>query len=152
METFVQSSTTKKYSSSDPNQQIITDALVTFIAGNLIPLSTVENPEFKALFEALNPKYQVPSRKHLSTKLLYKKSTEIQSKLKEQLRSVESVCLTIDIWSNRQIKGFLGITGHYIMDWCMKSIMVSCKRFKGSHCAENIRKEYEEAVAIFISF
>ena len=84
--------------------------LVTFIAGNLTPLSIIESSEFKTLVEALDPKYQIPSRKHLSTKLLHQKSTKIQSSLREQLRSVESVCLTIDLWSNRQMKGFLGIT------------------------------------------
>jgi hypothetical protein len=46
------------------------------------------------------------------------------------------------------MKGFPGITGHYILDWCMESIMVSCKRFKGQYCAENIRQEYE-AVACY---
>lgn len=146
---FTKSTSVTKYPASDPTQKQITNALVSFIAGNLTPLSVVENPDFKTLIESLNPKYQLPSRKHLSTKILQQKSSEIQSDIKEKLRSVQSVCLTIDLWSNRQMKGFLGITGHFILDWCMKSIMVSCKRFKGKHCAENIRQEYEEAVACY---
>ncbi|XP_071166549.1 zinc finger BED domain-containing protein 4-like [Mytilus edulis] len=146
---FTKSTSVSKYSANDASQMQITDALVSFVAGNLTPLSVVESPEFKTFVESLNPKYQLPSRKHLSTKLLHQKASNIQSNIKEKLLSAESVCLTIDLWSNRQMKGFLGITGHFILDWCMKSIMVSCKRFKGKHCAENIRQEYEEAVACY---
>ncbi|VDI82573.1 Hypothetical predicted protein [Mytilus galloprovincialis] len=42
------------------------------------------------------------------------------------------------------MRGFLGITGHVILDWTMKSVMICCKRFKGRHTSENIRQEYEE--------
>lgn len=97
----------------------------------LIPfLSIVDSKYFQNLLEKLNPKYQFPSRKHLSTKLIQEKSTEIRNELKENLAKAISVCLTIDIWSNRQMRGFLGITGHYIHKWQMKSVMICCKRFK----------------------
>ena len=60
-----------------------------------------------------------------------------------------SVCLTVDIWSSRQMRGFLGITGHYIVDWTLKYVMLACKRFRGRHTAENIRIEYDETIACF---
>ena len=95
------STSVTKYPASDPTQKQITNASVSFIATNLTPLSVVENPDFKAFIESLNPKYQLPSRKHLSTKILQQKSSEIQSDIKEKIHSVQSVCLTIDLWSNR---------------------------------------------------
>ncbi|XP_063448231.1 E3 SUMO-protein ligase ZBED1-like [Mytilus trossulus] len=116
---FTKSTSVSKYSANDASQMQITDALVSFVAGNLTPLSVVESPEFKTFVESLNPKYQLPSRKHLSTKLLHQKASNIQSNIKEKLRSAESVCLTIDLWSNRQMKGFLEITGHFILDWSL---------------------------------
>ena len=61
----------------------------------------------------------------------------------------QSVCLTIDLWSNRQMRGFIGITGHCIINWTMESVMLACKRFTGRHTAENIRQQYEETVASF---
>ena len=51
----------KKYALADYQQVQITDALVSFIAGNLLPLSTVENPHFHDLINVSNPKYQVPT-------------------------------------------------------------------------------------------
>ncbi|CAG2196623.1 unnamed protein product [Mytilus edulis] len=57
-----------KYSPSDPKQLEMTNALIMFIAGDLLPLSIVESEEFKNLMEKADTKYQVPSRKHLSSK------------------------------------------------------------------------------------
>ncbi|VDI47048.1 Hypothetical predicted protein [Mytilus galloprovincialis] len=127
----------------------MTNALIMFIAGDLLPLSIVESEEFKNLMEKADTKYQVPSRKHLSSKLLHEKSVEIKNNLVNTLKRAESVCLTIDLWSSRQMRGFLGITGHFILDWAMKSVMICCKRFKGRHTAESIRSEYEEVVTSF---
>lgn len=138
-----------KYSPSDPKQLEMTNALIMFIAGDLLPLSIVESEEFKNLMEKADTKYQVPSRKHLSSKLLHEKSVEIKNNLVNTLKRAESVCLTIDLWSSRQMRGFLGITGHFILDWAMKSVMICCKRFKGRHTAESIRSEYEEVVTSF---
>ena len=47
------------------------------------------------------------------------------------------------------MKGYLGITGHFILDWTMHTVMLQCKRFKGKHSAENIRHEYEETLATY---
>lgn len=81
--------------------------------------------------------------------MLHEKSSEIRENVKAVLKKAESVCLTIDLWSSRQMRGFLGITGHFILDWAMKSVMICCKRFKGRHTSENIRQEYEEVISSF---
>ena len=138
-----------KYSSTDRRQVQITDALVLYIASDLVPLSVVESEYFSNLMKILDSRYQLPSRKHLSTKHLEEKSTSVQANLKGSLQNAPSVCLTIDLWSNRQMKGFLGITGHFILDWTMQTVMIACKRFKGRHSAENIRLEYEEAISAY---
>ena len=140
---------TTKYNSTDPRQVDITDALVLYIAGDLAPLSAVNSPYFANLVAKLDPRYQLPSRKHLSSKLLSDKSASVESELKDSLRTAPSVCLTIDLWSNRQMRGFMGVTGHYIHDWVMQSVMIACKRFKGRHTADNIRQEYEEIVSTY---
>ncbi|VDI46437.1 Hypothetical predicted protein [Mytilus galloprovincialis] len=126
-----------------------TDALIMFIAGDILPLSIVDSPTFRHFVEKLDPKYQVPCRKHLSTKLLVEKASEVQNNMKEKMSLAKSVNLTIDLWSNRQMRAFMGITGHFIQDWTAHSVMLSCKRFKGKHTAESIRYEYGETLAVF---
>ena len=75
------------------------------------------------------------------------------SNLKEsiisELKSVTNLCRTLDLWSNRQMRAFLGITGHCITEWQLKSVMLACSRFKGKHTAEKILQEYEETVSSF---
>ena len=39
---------------------------------------------------------------------------------------------------------FLGVIGHYVSYWTLKSVMFECKRVKGRHTSENIRHYYEE--------
>jgi len=77
------------------------------------------------------------------------KSSEVQAQLKDKLLNSENVCLTIDIWSSRHMRGFLGITAHFIVGWTLHSQMLCCKRFKGKYTAENIRQHYEEILDQF---
>jgi len=145
---YFKPSSVSKYHPNEQKQTLTTDALVMFIAGDILPLSIVDSPNFRQFVEKLDPKYQMPSRKHLTNKLLNEKSAEVRNNLKEKLAKTKDVCLTIDLWSNRQMKAFMGIAGHFILDWEMKSVTLSCKRFKGKHTAENIRHENEETLAI----
>ncbi|XP_045190900.1 E3 SUMO-protein ligase ZBED1-like [Mercenaria mercenaria] len=118
-----------KYSASDPRQTLITNALVSYIAGDLVPLSVVDSQYFKNLMEKADPKYQVPIRKHLTSKLIHGKCAELKNDIKFQLKSAQSVCLTLDLWTNRQMRAFLGVTGHFIQEWQLKSVMLACSRF-----------------------
>ena len=47
------------------------------------------------------------------------------------------------------MRGFLGITAHFITDWTLNSVMLACSRFHGHHTAENISEHVDETVASF---
>ncbi len=119
-----------------------------FISGDLLPLSTVESPGFQHFVAELKPRYAIPSHTHLPTKLLKKKMTNTLNRVKTDLKRAQCVCLTIDMWSNRQMRSYLGITLHYITQHTSPA-MLACKRFSGRHTAETIHQEYEEAIACF---
>ncbi len=138
---------TKEYSSSDPRRQAMTNALVMFIAGDLLPASVVDSANFRAFLRTLDPCYTVPSRQYFTHALLRQKSQYVTSALRSQLQQAQAVSLTIDLWSNRQIKGFIGITGHFVLDWTMHSVMLSCSRFCRRHTAENIAQQVEETLS-----
>lgn len=61
MSEFVTKKVKYMYSNSDPRQLQLTDALLKFIAGNLLPLSIVESEKFKNIMEIADSKYQMPS-------------------------------------------------------------------------------------------
>ena len=93
----------RKYSLQNPKQILVTDAVVNFVADDLIPLSVVDSKRFKSLLSTLDPQYQLPSRKQLSTVLLTKKYDTLKSSVLEKLKKTDTINLTIDLWSNRQM-------------------------------------------------
>ena len=84
---------------TNPHWKDITDKLVVFIAGDLLPLYTVESHEFISFISTLNPSYQLPTRKHLSSVLLKEKCAAIHTDIRRKLQKAKSICLTVDLWS-----------------------------------------------------
>ncbi len=56
--------------------------------------------------------------------------------------------VTVDIWSDRRMRGFLGVTAHCVnieVEYLqLKSHLLACNRFKGSHTGERICEEFEQ--------
>ena len=88
----------KTYNSKDPRQQSITSALTSFVANDLMPLSIVESDSFRDLVQCLDPRYQVPSRKHMSSVLLKERHGQLLAIIKDGLQDVHSVSVTMDLW------------------------------------------------------
>ena len=56
---------------------------------------------------------------------------------------VTDICLTIDLWSSRDMQSFVGITGHYTKDYQLQNVMLAYKRSHGfAHSAERIHEAY----------
>ena len=103
----------KKYSSTDPRQIRITNAITDFVAGTLQSLSVVESNHFKELIQSVDSRAAIPSRKHLSTNLIKNRANEIKKMLCLKLQRTSDISIMIDIWSNRQMRSFIGITVQY---------------------------------------
>lgn len=141
--------TQAKWKATDIRQEKLTSCLVDYIAQDLLPLSTVESGAFRKLMAVAEPCYTTPSRKHLSYKLLPEKAEEVMTAVKTEMESAEQVCVTIDIWSSRDMRSFLGVTAHYILDNTLHKAMLSCKRFRGAHTADRIYSVYQDIVAAY---
>jgi len=139
----------KKNNSESPKQILVTNALLDFAVGDLMPLSIVESDRFKKLVNTLDPMYQLPSQQYLSTELL-KKYDNTKTRLLSQLEGISSINLTLDLWHNRQTKSCLGITGHFITEsWTLESVMLGCSCVTGRHTAENIILWYDGVISDF---
>lgn len=55
-----------KYSSSSAQAKELNSTVIYNLAKDAVPLSTVEKPGFRHMVLKLNPRYQLPSRKHFS--------------------------------------------------------------------------------------
>lgn len=58
----------KKYHAKNPKQVLVTEAVVDFIAEDLMPLHLLDSVRFQKLVHLLDPQYCLPSRKHYFVK------------------------------------------------------------------------------------
>ena len=138
-----------KWKHTDPRQIQLTNSVVGLIANDLLPLSLVDSEKFRSLLATAEPSFTMPSRKHLSTQLLPQRAATVRDKLITLLSRAQDVALTIDLWSSRDMRAFIGVTAHFILDFTMRGAMLACHRVRGSHTAENIHILYEETVACY---
>lgn len=80
-------------------------------------------------------------------------ASEMDIKIKNKLEKAKTVSVTVDIWTDRCMRGFLGVTAHFIdMDASnptLQSLLLKCERFTGSHTGERIHDKFEEICEIF---
>uniref|UniRef100_A0A1X7UB02 DUF659 domain-containing protein n=1 Tax=Amphimedon queenslandica TaxID=400682 RepID=A0A1X7UB02_AMPQE len=147
---FTEKALEESQKSAKNNDQV---TLLTFIGGKKYSTTDpLETSAFKRFTQVLDSGFVVPSRKHFSYTLLESKDQAITAKVKDQLHLAKVVALTLDLWSNRQMRGYLGITCHFINDnWAMQYIMICCKRVWGRHTAENFAHCYDEVTSAFNS-
>lgn len=103
-----------KYGGSVPKQKGIANALVHFIADTMSPLSVVENSHLK-LFELIRSKIWTTILKTIVYKTPEQSIYWIRTQTQWSYNIIEIIRLKVDLWSNRQMKGFIGITGHFIL-------------------------------------
>ena len=132
------------WSSTDPRQKECEDHLINFVAEDLQALSVVKSHSFRLFTEKLNPSFNMPCRKTLSNKLIPKKKADMQSSIISNLGNTQQVCVTMDIWTNRDMRSYIGMTCHYIEKYQLKSAMLACSRFRGRHTAESISEKYDD--------
>ena len=85
---------------------------MNFVAGTLQPLSVVETEEYRDIMEVMDPRYIVPCRKHLSTKLIPNKCEDLNTVMCTALRRTSSVSVTVDIWNSRQMREVISELPH----------------------------------------
>ena len=135
------------YSMSHPQQKAITNAILSdLIIDCNLPLSIVENKSFWHFLTVVDSKYSPVCRRTLTSKT-ESLAGERRSRLKTQLSNTEHVSVTVEIWSDRKMRGFLGITVHWIERETeriqLKTNLLTISRFKGSHTAERICDQFE---------
>ena len=63
------------------------------------------------------------------------------------MKDLTSVYVTVDIWTNRQTRSFIGFTVHFIdNEFDLKSRLLCCEHFAERHTAVNIANRYEDVV------
>lgn len=61
-----------------------------------------------------------------------------KKQLNALIKKVQHTFVIVDIWFSRDRRSYFGITGHFILNFELHTVVLSCKRFTGKHTTENI--------------
>ena len=130
-----------KLASGSQRARDVTDALVKFIVRDVRPLSTIEGAGFQHFCATLEPRYVIPSRKTISTRVkeMYE---HVRGVVQTQLDSVSVCALTMDFWSSRNVDSYLGVTAHFITQaWELDSCILQVREVTERHTIVNVSEE-----------
>ncbi|KAJ8025003.1 Zinc finger BED domain-containing protein 4 [Holothuria leucospilota] len=119
------------------------------IALDLQPFGIVSNVGFQRFCNVLEPRYKLPSDRHISLKLIPDIYGCVKEKLKEELSYIKHIAFTTDIWSSSVGSNLLlSLTGHWINEnFVRKKGVLSASSFVGRHTANAIQTELENTLA-----
>ena len=86
---------------TSPHWKALTEAVCYFIAKDMEPVSTVNNPGFCHMLKVFQPRYTPPDRKTLRQNYLPKLYEQERDRIKRQMSSIRFYSITTDIWSSR---------------------------------------------------
>ena len=125
---------THKLPSTSPKALRITEAIGKFICQDLRPYSVVENVGFRSMVEAMEPRYRIPTREHLTKVVVPRLYNKTKTTVKDALASAERVALTCDGWTSRTTEAYVTITSHFINDnWEIVSYVLQTRPMPESH-------------------
>ena len=130
----------KTYHKTHPKQVLITSSVVkNLVIGCGIPHYIVENPKFRAFMKDVDSMWDPVSGKWISNVKLPDLESSVKRKLIELLEDLHYCSATLDIWSDRRMRGYMGITVHFLdKTFKLLSKCLGVFRMKGRHSAEAI--------------
>ena len=127
------------YAKSHSRQKELQNSVVNnlIVSGNL-PINIVEQAWFKNFMETVDEKFVVPGRRTTVSMIntQYKAKKEMLCK---KLLSADAVSLTMDMWSDRRMRSFMGATVHFLTeDMHVETYLLDMASFTGTHTGERI--------------
>ena len=134
-----------KLPTSSKRASVITDAVAYFIAKDMQPVTAVECLGFRSMFKVLEPRYEIPSRKTFTQRVL----PALYVKVKESVATVVSLAewyaITTDCWTSCANNSFIGVTFHTISnDWQLQHLVLENVELPDKHTAENLAASLED--------
>ena len=141
-------SDTSSYGPTNPRQKLLTSSLVNHVIVNCgLPMSIVDDIDFKTFIADLDPHFKMPCRQTVSYSILPRLREAMHDKVTNILQKAADVGLTTDIWTDRRAHSFLAVTAHTFLDGKPNSLLLSFQAFEGSHTGEKIAEALESVIS-----
>ena len=113
---------TSYYDSSSKQAKEMNKVVAFFLAKDVQPYHTVERQGFKSMVSKLNPKYNLPSRKHFREKEIPSLYASVKSDISSELEKMTFYSATTDLWTSRAAHPYLSYTIHFVNEnWELQS-------------------------------
>ncbi|CAF4069257.1 unnamed protein product [Rotaria sordida] len=142
-------STDSTRSTHRQNRIILSTTKNLIIRCNL-PLNIVECAGFRDFMKDCCSKYEPMSAKKIKRDIIPSLVNDVFETIHETLKKIDYLSLTIDGWSDRRCRSFLGITCHFLDHKMMsQAYLLDFVRFKSPHTGENIKQLTEDVLERF---
>lgn len=130
---------------SDQTKKINKSILEELIVKCNLPPATIEYTAFRNFLKTIAPRWKHTSSKYFTNALLPSLVQKIQDRMKTTLKDINHLSITVDVWSDRKGRSFIGVTGHCLdSDWMPQALLLDFRRLKGPHTGDNILNITEE--------
>ena len=129
----------KKYDCSSKKWKQLTDSVTYCLAKDMLPLYTVENEGFQRLLKAIDPQYQLPSRKYFTNTAIPALYASTQEKVSNSISGTKYFAATTDMWTSATSAPYMSYTVHFIdPQWCLQSWCLQTLFVPQDHDADNL--------------
>ena len=128
------------YSPSSPQAKELNRAVTYHLAKDAVPLCTVDKPGFQFMVSKLNPRYQLPARRHFSEYEIPHLYSHIRNDVVvPKLKELIFYSATTDMWTSAANDSYMTVTIHFITsDWELKSFCLETMPLFKDHTGQNI--------------
>ena len=139
----------KLLSTSSREYKELTKSVANCLAKDMLPLSTVDKPGFRAMLYKFNPRFQLPTRKHFTKVAIPSLVSQVRDKIEGLIagRELEYFSTTTDLWTSVSGDPYITLTCHFIdSNWVIKTYCLQTHYLPEDHTAINISEVLAETL------
>ncbi|XP_022094348.1 zinc finger BED domain-containing protein 1-like isoform X1 [Acanthaster planci] len=118
----------------------LSTCIANYIAKDLKPLSSLEEPSFRKMLHEFDPRFVLPSREDFTQRIMPRLYDQVKNlTVLPALKNAKHVALSIDMWGRSSVDQYMTVTAHLLTsDWELKSFMLENVQFPLPHDASHI--------------
>ncbi|XP_053313333.1 E3 SUMO-protein ligase ZBED1 [Spea bombifrons] len=120
----------------------LTSGVISMICEGMFPASILDEPTFKSLLKTADPRYEVPSRKYICTRVLPEKYNAVREIVLKELTDLFWCGVSTDIWrSENQNRSYVTLFIHYLGSGASPGLSINCRCLKTFEVPEENKAE-----------
>ncbi|KAM4794869.1 E3 SUMO-protein ligase ZBED1 [Rhinophrynus dorsalis] len=120
----------------------LTSAVISLICEGMFPASILDEPTFKSLLKAADPRYEFPSRKYICTRVLPEKYNTVRDIILKELIDILWCGIAIDMWrSDNQNRSYVTLSIYFLSSGSSHCLTVNSRCLKTFEVPEENKAE-----------